>query len=66
MNVIIPQHLQKRVQKHARNFDITEQEYIRTALESALRDDEDLASEMRVWESASLHDFNTFARTRKI
>jgi hypothetical protein len=66
MNVTIPRQLQVRVRRHAHDFDMTTDEYVKKAIESALQDDADLALEMQAWEAASLHDFNEFARKHKL
>ncbi len=66
MNLTIPRQLQTRLRKHVRDFDVSANEYVTTALERALKEDDELAVEMQMWESASISDFNAFARKHKI
>ncbi|MEK9153839.1 MAG: hypothetical protein AAB798_00030 [Patescibacteria group bacterium] len=64
--IAIPRQLQTRVRRHAREYDVTPAEYVRTALENALKNDEELSAEMEAWENASIRDFNAFAREHKL
>ena len=66
MNVVIPKTLQKQVQKRAQKRGISETKYIRDVITNALAIDEELDEEMRLWEQASIHDFNVFAKKHKL
>jgi len=62
MNVVIPKLLHKRVQSHARRSGVSEEKYVHEALVRAIKDDDSLDEEMRVWEEASLKDFKAFVK----
>ena len=66
MNLTIPQPLQTRLRKHVRDFDVSADEYVKAALERALKEDDELAAEMQMWEAASISDFIAFAREHKL
>lgn len=66
MNIVLPKDVQKKVQRKARERGISESEYVRKAVESALTSDDDLRSEMQAWEDISPHDFHQFAKARKL
>ena len=66
MNLVIPKTLQIQVQRRAKKHGITEVEYIRTAIKQTIEAEDDLATEMELWERASLYDFNEFVKKHKL
>ena len=66
MSVVISKQLQKQVRTRAQRRGVTEAEYVRLALKETIAAEDDLALEMQLWERASLHDFNEFAKKHGI
>ena len=66
MNVELPKSIEKKIQKRAKKYGVSEQEYVQKVVEHALSDDEALDEEMRAWDEISLRDFRTFSKTHNI
>ncbi|MDO8481464.1 MAG: hypothetical protein Q7S75_00040 [bacterium] len=66
MNVVIPKSLVKQVRQRAQKHGVTETEYVRVALKQAIEGDNDMAEEMSLWDTASLQDFDRFAKARHL
>ena len=66
MNVVIPKSLEKQVRQRARRHGVTETEYIHVALKQAIAEENDVAEEMRMWDVASLQDFERFAKAHRL
>jgi len=66
MTLVIPKSLQTQIRRRAQRRGLTETEYVRTALKQTIEAEDELATEMQLWDKTSLQDFDRFAKKHKL